>query len=537
MQLQAMLRNAEASSDGPVWFRATSEAKDRHGTVIESRGIDVEPFLRNPVVGWGHRTIRGGDPDDVIGRVEAIERGADFIDVSVTFADHERAQLTERLVRGGFVSAISVGLLPHKTGTRTIDGHRVPVIEKSELLEVSIVPVGSNPQALRLLRDLTGGESPENEGGSDMESNELRQAVTDAVTPLAARLEAIEKALDEPERVPALSGARTTEGVDDLAGRWLKARAFNDQRTLLEIADRDPAPEVEVRNMLSANAYLPTEVGTQLITLVGNTSKFFDRVGRVTGSGLSIQLPRESSKLSASFIAENTSVISGNAALDSVTLTAKNAWAGERVPNRVIADSPVPTAQMLLRQAADALAVHLDSKVVLGTTGSGIDPTSGLANLTGQVAPLQDESPGSSTAADFVNQISAQYWDLPYQVRGRASWVLRPTYAQILSGVLDSTGRPVFAVADSAPSATIDEGDPGASRLFGRPVIVHSDVVANECYFGDLSRALTIYLRQGLVAEASRDAEFSLDNTLFRFGMRWDVAIVEANQIHRYVVA
>src|SRR4030095_7685729 len=126
-----------------------------------------------------------------------------------------------------------------------------------------------------------------------------------------------EKALDEPERLPALGGARTTEGVDELAGRWLKARAFNDQRTLLEIAEADKGlPEAEIRNMLSANAYLPTAVSAQLITLVGYASKFFNALGRVTGDALSIKLPRESSKLSAAFVAENTTVISGNAALD-----------------------------------------------------------------------------------------------------------------------------------------------------------------------------------------------------------------------------
>src|SRR5206468_1780856 len=143
----------------------------------------------------------------------------------------------------------------------------------------------------------------------------------DALTPLGTRLDAIEKSLDEPERKPAFGGARTTEGVDQLAGKWLKARAFNDYATIQEIASRDPAPEAEVRDMLSANAYLPTEVGTQLITLVGYSSKFFNALGRVTGSAVSIQLPRESSKLSAAFVAENTSVISGNAALNSVTLT------------------------------------------------------------------------------------------------------------------------------------------------------------------------------------------------------------------------
>src|SRR4030095_6987368 len=190
MQIQALLRSAAAEAGGRVWFRATTEAKDRHGTIIETRGVDLDAYLRNPVVGWGHRTIRGGDPDDVIGRVESIERGDDHLDVSIAFADHERAKLTERLVRGGFVNAISVGVLPRKTGTRTIDGQRAPAIEKSELLEVSIVPVGSNPQALRLLRGLIGGESPA-DGGNDMETNEVRQIITDAVAPLGARLDAI----------------------------------------------------------------------------------------------------------------------------------------------------------------------------------------------------------------------------------------------------------------------------------------------------------------------------------------------------------
>jgi hypothetical protein len=51
---------------------------------------------------------------------------------------------------------------------------------------------------------------------------------------------------------------------------------------------------------------------------------------------------------------------------------------------------------------------------------------------------------------------------------------------------------------------------------------------------GDLSRAVLVYRRQNLAAESSRDAEFALDNTLFRFGWRFDVAIVEANQLIRF---
>jgi hypothetical protein len=41
-------------------------------------------------------------------------------------------------------------------------------------------------------------------------------------------------------------------------------------------------------------------------------------------------------------------------------------------------------------------------------------------------------------------------------------------------------------------------------------------------------------MRQGIVAESSRDAEFSLGNTLFRFGMRFDIALVEEGQISEH---
>jgi hypothetical protein len=78
------------------------------------------------------------------------------------------------------------------------------------------------------------------------------------------------------------------------------------------------------------------------------------------------------------------------------------------------------------------------------------------------------DTPGTSTAADFVNQISSEYFALDYRVRPRSTWVINATYAQVLSGVLDSTSRPIFALAGGIPSATIDEGN-SDSRLFGRP--------------------------------------------------------------------
>ena len=43
-----------------------------------------------------------------------------------------------------------------------------------------------------------------------------------------------------------------------------------------------------------------------------------------------------------------------------------------------------------------------------------------------------------------------------------------------------------------------------------------------------------MYERSGLTGESSRDAEFALDNTLFRFGWRYDIALVEETQVQEY---
>ena len=76
-----------------------------------------------------------------------------------------------------------------------------------------------------------------------------------------------------------------------------------------------------------------------------------------------------------------------------------------------------------------------------------------------------------------------------------------------------------------------------AERVIGRDRGARRNVAADTAYLGDLSRAVFMYERQGLTGESSRDAEFALDNTLFRFGWRYDVAVVEPNQVKKFTGA
>ena len=154
-------RAVEAENeDGLSWFRASTNDLDRHGTIIEPRGIQTENFVSNPVFMWGHDAYGSGDgpPDleNVLGRVVDFNRSDEAFDVAVEWADHDRAVMARDLVRSGFLSAVSVGFIPDADGmtTRSIDGAEIPVYERTELVEVSLVPVPSNPAAVAIMRSL-----------------------------------------------------------------------------------------------------------------------------------------------------------------------------------------------------------------------------------------------------------------------------------------------------------------------------------------------------------------------------------------------
>jgi HK97 family phage prohead protease len=141
------------------WFRASTNDLDRHGTIVEPRGIDTENFEQNPVFMWGHDAygdVAPPDLENVLGRVVDFRTTNDAFDIGVEWAQHDRAIMARDLVRAGFLSAVSVGFIPdpEEMTTRSVDGADIPVYQRTELVEVSLVPVPSNPNAVALMRSL-----------------------------------------------------------------------------------------------------------------------------------------------------------------------------------------------------------------------------------------------------------------------------------------------------------------------------------------------------------------------------------------------
>jgi HK97 family phage prohead protease len=156
--------NKRARSDRVRSFRASTNALDRHGTIVNPHGIRTEKFDANPIFVWAHdgySTLFGGPSiDSVLGKVISHRKTANSFDVDVEFATAEqnpKAATALKLIDGGYLSAVSIGFIPIRQREEKIAGRMVPILDEVELLEVSLVPIPSNPEALAIVRSMLGG--------------------------------------------------------------------------------------------------------------------------------------------------------------------------------------------------------------------------------------------------------------------------------------------------------------------------------------------------------------------------------------------
>jgi len=148
-----ILENCEVKKVGErqYEFTASTADMDRDGEVIDVSGWDLKNFKKNPVIMFAHdyRTLP-------IGKATKIGvRDGKLVDV-VEFppeGTYEFADIVQRLVDTGYLKTQSVGFIPKKWEDADFEDDEKGqkprrTYTKQELLEISIVPVPSNPNAL-----------------------------------------------------------------------------------------------------------------------------------------------------------------------------------------------------------------------------------------------------------------------------------------------------------------------------------------------------------------------------------------------------
>lgn len=135
---------------------ASTDTIDAHGDILE-QDWDLKRYKKNPVVLWNHNRCwdaMGATPKDMLpigfGSNTKVAEGK--LESKLTFVDEKANEMAELVWQGfvqGSIRAVSVGFKPGKvTQELRPNGRTVYRLSECELREISVVPMGSNPEAV-----------------------------------------------------------------------------------------------------------------------------------------------------------------------------------------------------------------------------------------------------------------------------------------------------------------------------------------------------------------------------------------------------
>jgi hypothetical protein len=125
---------------------------------VLTSGIDVEQYQRNPILLWMHQRPSAENIGILpIGRVDNLRfEGDNLIGTPVFDESDAFAKKIKDKWDAGFLKMVSAGLDPLETSTDPaflVEGQKRATVTRSKLIEVSIVDIGANDDALILYRE------------------------------------------------------------------------------------------------------------------------------------------------------------------------------------------------------------------------------------------------------------------------------------------------------------------------------------------------------------------------------------------------
>jgi HK97 family phage prohead protease len=133
------LKGLLEQNEGEIVGIASTADFDRQGESIKQDGWDLKSFKQNPVILASHNYS-----EFPIGKATGIAVQDDKLTFKMIFSEAtQTAREAYQLVKEGILKSFSVGFIP-----REYDSKDANVITKAELLEISLVAVPANPNAI-----------------------------------------------------------------------------------------------------------------------------------------------------------------------------------------------------------------------------------------------------------------------------------------------------------------------------------------------------------------------------------------------------
>ena len=202
----------KAEEGRKLTFVASDGTRDSAGTVLNVDGWDLRRFNKNGIIGYQHKVYGSWsdteNPDNVIGKGHAYVDDKKLM-VDVEFEPAEINPLAEKIYQKllfGSLKAVSVGFVPVGKGAwgegeEALSGSNPTYYYAGqELLEVSVVNIPANPNALR----------------KGLEEQDEEIAALRAEAEEEAKVEEEPEVIEEPEKEEPAPEEPEVKGLDEL---------------------------------------------------------------------------------------------------------------------------------------------------------------------------------------------------------------------------------------------------------------------------------------------------------------------------------
>jgi hypothetical protein len=133
----------------------SSSAVNINGFRVITSGIQIAQYQRNPILLWNHNRWSGGSINDIlpIGRMENLRIDGDHLIGTPVFDNDDFAKKIKAKWESGTLNMVSAGLNPLEWSDKAefiVQGQTRPTVIASKLIEISIVDIGANDDAVKL---------------------------------------------------------------------------------------------------------------------------------------------------------------------------------------------------------------------------------------------------------------------------------------------------------------------------------------------------------------------------------------------------
>jgi len=172
----------EVKEDVIVGAVASTGSMDRDEEVLDPKGWDLKNFKQAPRLLWAHDARQL--PIGKITKIGINNKGALIFDAKFADKENDFAKKVKDLMKGGFLNTFSVGFKPLER-----DGNKYV---KQELLEISVVNVPANPDAMTNNFDYKAFKEAETEYFKDLEEKKKEEEIEE-VKPAEEAVEDVEE--------------------------------------------------------------------------------------------------------------------------------------------------------------------------------------------------------------------------------------------------------------------------------------------------------------------------------------------------------